>query len=488
MNLQSLYDKTNPVSISKYSEQLIGKTFDQVLQDYFKEEMDLYLEARKKFNNPRTKGSLGNLIEEYFFGYLPNSSPEPDFPEAGVELKVSPYEITKTGKVRAGERLVLGMIPNNAPIPNSFDESAAYKNLELMLLILYFRTKGQDRVEHPINYSQLISIDSEALAKDLEIIKSDYEIIASKIQEGRAHELSEADTMYLGAATKGATAKKSLQNQYYNSQVKAKRRAFSLKQGYMSSFINEYIIKDISTYDEITEEKLSKEEFEKLVLNKIDMYSGWSETELRKEFDLNNISSKSIFATIALEILGVHSENAEEFEKSNTEVKTIRVEENGSVRESMSFPSISFEEFAKEEWEDSILYDYFSETRFLFVVFNKINGEYYLERALFWNMPVEDLEGPGKNDWLRAQLTVKDGVKFRLSGKTVLNTLPKMSNTEIFHLRPHTRLSAYYLPSLNNYSRGDIEKHADRLPNGDYMTKQSFWLNNRYVKKQIVEN
>ena len=487
MDLKSLYDKTDPVSISKYSEQLIGKTFNQVLQEYFVEDVELYLEAKKKFNNPRTKGSLGNLIEEYFFGYQPNSSPEPDFPEAGVELKVSPYEITKTGKIRAGERLVLGMIPNTAPISSDFKGSAAYKNLELMLLILYFRTKGQDRVEHPINYSQLISINSEALEKDLEIIKSDYDIIAKKIQDGRAHELSEADTMYLGAATKGATAKKSLQNQYYNPKIQAKRRAFSLKQGYMSSFINEYIIQNISTYDEITDEKLTKEKFEQLVLSKIDSYSGWSETELRKEFDLMEVSSKSIFSTIALEILGVHSENAEEFEKSNTEVKTIRVEENGSIKENMSFPAISFEQFVKEEWEDSILYDYFSETRFLFVVFNKIDGEYHLNRAVFWHMPVSDLDGAGKTDWLKAQQTVKDGVKFRISGTRVFNTLPNQSETEIFHLRPHTNLSAYYLPSLDGYTRGDIEKHGDRLPNGDYMTKQSFWLNKDYVKKQIEE-
>ena len=198
-----------------------------------------------------------------------------------------------------------------------------------------------------------------------------------------------------------------------------------------------------------------------------------------------DVSSKSIFSTLALEILGVHTENAEEFEKSNTEIKTIRVEENGSIKESMSFPAISFEEFATEEWEDSILYDYFSETRILFVVFNKKDGEYYLNRALFWHMPLPDLDGPGMKDWLRAQQVVREGVGFRLSGLRMFNTLPNQSETEIFHLRPHTNLSAYYLPSLKGYIRGDIEKHADRLPNGDYMTKQSFWLNKDYVKKQI---
>src|SRR5699024_9901596 len=156
------------------------------------------------------------------------NSTEPDFPEAGVELKVTPYEETKTGLIRAGERLVLGMIPNNEPVPDTFEESSAYKMLETMLLILYLRDRELERVEYPIHYSQLVSINSEVLKKDLEIIMSDYKIIRDKIKQGRAHELSEADTMYLGAATKGATAKKSLQSQYYNPDVKAKRRAFSL--------------------------------------------------------------------------------------------------------------------------------------------------------------------------------------------------------------------------------------------------------------------
>lgn len=37
------------------------------------------------------KGAVGTVIEESWFGYTPNSESEPDFPEAGVELKVTPY-------------------------------------------------------------------------------------------------------------------------------------------------------------------------------------------------------------------------------------------------------------------------------------------------------------------------------------------------------------------------------------------------------------
>ena len=37
------------------------------------------------------KGAVGSVLEESWFGYSINSESEPDFPEAGVELKATPY-------------------------------------------------------------------------------------------------------------------------------------------------------------------------------------------------------------------------------------------------------------------------------------------------------------------------------------------------------------------------------------------------------------
>ena len=45
--------------------------------------------------------------------------------------------------------------------------------------------------------------------------RQDYKVISDKIKAGIAHELSESDTMYLGACTKGANAEKSTVPQYY---------------------------------------------------------------------------------------------------------------------------------------------------------------------------------------------------------------------------------------------------------------------------------
>ena len=69
------------------------------------------------------KGAIGTVIEESWFGYTPNSESEPDFPEAGVELKVTPYLRGKNG-IRAKERLVCNIINYMEEYDKTFQTSA----------------------------------------------------------------------------------------------------------------------------------------------------------------------------------------------------------------------------------------------------------------------------------------------------------------------------------------------------------------------------
>lgn len=118
-----LYDDTNPIKILEYAQKLIGLRFLDILEQNIKNSKQYnFNEEIEVYNNPRKKGSLGNLLEEHYFFYKPNNSPEPDFEKAGVELKTTPYEKTKKG-LRAGERLVISMIPNNEPIDTEFKGS-----------------------------------------------------------------------------------------------------------------------------------------------------------------------------------------------------------------------------------------------------------------------------------------------------------------------------------------------------------------------------
>lgn len=58
----------------------------------------------------RNKGNLGQMIEECYFHYKCNNDARPDFAEAGVELKVTPYKQYQNGSLSAKERLILTMI------------------------------------------------------------------------------------------------------------------------------------------------------------------------------------------------------------------------------------------------------------------------------------------------------------------------------------------------------------------------------------------
>ena len=68
-------------------------------------------------------------------------------------------------------------------------------------------------------------------ANDAQQFEQDWNVIVNKIRNCEAHLLSESDTKYLGACTKGSTALKSFRQQSCGPE--AKQRAFSFKTQFM---------------------------------------------------------------------------------------------------------------------------------------------------------------------------------------------------------------------------------------------------------------
>lgn len=487
-NLNLPYDETSATSIEAYSKKAMNRSFRDILMHA--PNLDKDLESLiAYYDNPRGKGGLGNLIEKYFFFYEPNSDSAADFPLAGVELKVTPYQKLKNKNVyRSGERLVISMIPYSLPLSLNIEDSHIMEKIDLILLMLYMREEEKKRTEYLITHSQLFSITSKLLEEDFKIIKEDYKKIVTKIQNGEAHLLSESDTNYLAASTKGSTAKKSLQPQYYNPDIKAKRRAFSFKQGFMTYIINNYIFKGKETYESIIHEpeELTHLTFDEIVINKLNAYIGYTESQLINTFNIKS-KAKNILSTLAFRMLGITSNNAEEFVKSNTVVKTIRVEQNGSIREHMSFPTFKIKELLEEEWEDSWFYDYFSETKFLFIVYKHDGEEYVFSGSKFWNFPIELLEGAAKEDWIKVRDSYKN-ISFYPKKNQVSNSLPKPNDVNIAFSKLHIGETAHIIDGIG-YGKGleNYERYTDTLPNGDRMPIQSFWLKKKFIAEQIKE-
>ena len=476
------YDPTNPQSIERYAVQLENKTFLDVVTD----KENVSSDAVEAYANKLRKGGLGNLLEEVYFGYKANSNQEADFPEAGVELKATPYEVTQKGELRAGERLVLTMINYDSPIELEFYKSHAWEKMRLILLIYYWRNKElNSNLLYKIGYVKLFTPPEE----DLEIIKKDYDYIVNTIKDGRAHELSEGDTMYLGACTKGATAEKSTVPQYYGDNIPARKRAFCFKNSYMTYVLNHYIAGKSSDNSSLKAATgLKEKSFEEILSGSVGNYVGKSDKELCEKFGREYNNNKAQWNDLAYKILGIRDEHADEFEKANIKVKTIRIEENNTIRESMSFPPFKFLDLVEEEYEDSALHDYFEETRLFFFVWKRDGDVYRVKGCLLWNMPHFDLDVTVRKEWEQYKRIIQYGVQFtkcvdNVGKVSFKNNLPNKSETEIIHVRPHATKAAYRFKDGKEY--GNVERDANVLPSGEYMTTQSFWINNNYILKQL---
>lgn len=212
-----------------------------------------------------------------------------------------------------------------------------------------------------------------------------------------------------------------------------------------------------------------------------------SDKELCERFGREYNNNKAQWNDLACKILGIRDERADEFEKANIKVKTIRIEENNTMRESMSFPPFRFMDLVGEEYDDSFLHDYFEETQFFFCL-EKDGDVYRVKGCQLWNMSHSDLEITVRKEWERYQRIIKYGIEFQKcvdsKGKiSFKNNLPNKSETEIIHIRPHATKAAYRFNNGEEY--GNVERDANVLPNGEYMTTQSFWINNSYILEQI---
>lgn len=180
----------------------------------------------------KNKGGLGGFVEEHIFGYKANSDENPDFIDAGIELKVTPVKKNQDGTISSKERLVLNMINYKAEAATTFLTSSFYKKNKRLLIWFYLYSIGAHPSEFEITDYDLFEFENSLQCK---VIERDWNLIHKKIVEGKAHEISESDTEFLAACTKGANSK--VLTEQYNSPIKAKPRAYSFKQSFIPIFI-----------------------------------------------------------------------------------------------------------------------------------------------------------------------------------------------------------------------------------------------------------
>jgi DNA mismatch repair protein MutH len=454
------YNPKDKNSVINFAKLLEGKSLSQII-------------GHEILNhNISGKGNFGQLLEKFYFRYNPNSKSEADFFEIGMELKSSPLKQLRNNEYRSKERLVLNIINYIEVVNQEFEESDFWKKNSNLLLVFYLHQAGVEVIDYVI---KLVNEWNFPIV-DLEIIKKDWEFIKNKIAEGKAHELSEGDTFYLGACTKGATASSVRLQPFSN--IQAKQRAFSLKQGYVNHIIASIskdklgvfgkLIPSASTIKDLT--------IEDVVLSKFKPYYGKDAVEILSILKTAlNPKAKSFLANLTKIILGIELEQKiEEFEKAEIIVKTVRLKENNLPQEDISFPSFKYEELINEEWEDSNFKDIL-EHKFLFVFFQINCANLILKKVTFWNMPHSDIL-EAKKVWEKTKELVSNGkIVKKVIGNRRHTNFPNKSFSSVSHVRPHASNAADTFPLP---VRDKLTKEAE-------YTKHSFWINNTYIRDAI---
>ena len=451
----------NRQEIELISKSAIGKSINDILNE------EVVTIEDKEAN----KGGLGQLVEKYLFGMDNNSDSEPDFMPAGIELKVTPYKVLKDGRLSAKERLVLNIIDYETEYKNTFRNSHFWYKNNAIQLLWYLYEENKDKKDLKITHEKLLELVN---SEDLVQIEEDWNNIINKIKAGKAHEISEADTMYLGACPKGANAN-SVRKQPFSA-LPAMQRAFCFKNSYMTQLVRKYI-GDYSDVEKVL--KNTTDTFNNFVNNVINKYKGKSQSELINIFNIDS-SSKNINGIIVSRMFNVNGRLAdtEEFQKANIIPRTIRIEENGKIKESLPFPAFKFTDIIKEEWNNCKLKEDLETTKYMFFVFKKENNDYIFKGIKLWNMPQLDIDTYVKNMWINTYNVIKSGNIIKSIDNGIRKTnFPGISDNKVCHVRPHARDSkdTYPLPV------------KDILTGVSEYTKQCFWLNNTYIEDILEE-
>ena len=464
------YDKSSPESILSHARLLLGKSI-----------RNLHPSAKLYSDG---KGGLGQTIEKYHFGYMPNDDAAPDFAEAGVELKCLRLKELRDGSMVSRDRLVLNIINYMEEYSKTFETSSFTHKNALLLLMFCLHVHGVSELDFLFKIIRLWQIPEE----DLKIFIDDWTIIHDKIVNGLAHELSEGDTLYLAACRKGKGHDGDKRSQPGSSTL-ADQRAYSIKIAYLNHIILDSIShtemvdgvtmtlkqrraiekkKGVGSIVKSIKDYRQGETFEQLVKRRFTPFIGMSVRAIAKKLNATiSTSPKAISYSICRAILGVKELRIAEFEKADLQLKTIRLEPNGNLKEAMSFQSIKYKEIINEEdWNESDWYRTIATQRFLFIVFRKVkNGspsDAVLERVFFWAMPQTDIDS-AEAFWRDTRDKVRAGDYTHFI---------KSSEHPVCHVRPKAK---------------NAEDTTD-TPQGGKAKKLCYWLNRNYILGVVKKN
>lgn len=448
-------------SISSHALSLRGATIRDVVA---------HLEAHDLVNGEdrrRTKGDVGLLVERYF-GLKQANDSSPDLSEAGVEIKTIPVKISRGRRV-AKEPTSIKMIDYSAISKEEWDTASVRPKLQTILFVPWEVAPSYDDCQflRPFIWSPT--------RMDWNVFERDWHGIQTRILAGEAHILSERHSLALAARRKGSSGET---RQQPFSSIVAPSRAFALKTTFTNQLLEEFSFKQ--KFESLAKGMAHLDaDWESEVIHHLKRFDGQTLASVQVALGIQGAPGKSLASSIVRRALGLTKLNAKiaEFERHGVELKVLNINPvTGRLNESVSFPAFSFAEFARENWEGSDLMNLVDRICFVPTYGERAVSQHRraLGKPFFWS-PTDEQWTTIEAEWRQYQGDIIDGkaaysnVPTATGGSRRANALKSESETRIIHIRPHAANAA----------------DTDLDPQGNPVTRQSFWLNKAFVAELV---
>lgn len=471
-------------------DKVVGKTLGQI------DKNNVFDKTKEK---PKITGIAGDVIEQSVFGYQADTKQEADLLIDGrsVELKTtglkksSPKSKSKYALEAKEPMSITAVSVDKIGSQDNFYESTLWHKLEELLLVYYLydsdkTVKASEYSNFPIQGYQFLIFSEE----DKKVLENDWKIVRDFVRNVEKNALDKSIEF-------PKISKLRTEMSYMDTAPKYPHPPrFRLTRSYVSTIVQQHLGKDFKPL--YPDKEFTSIEGLKDILEKLGkQFIGKSIKEIANELNVpmklakNGKVSKSISSIVVAKMFSKKAQKIEKialFNKFGIKSKTIVQTRTGGRTEDTKLLMVDFSEITDTtvQFEDSTLYSFFSEQKFLFSIFEEVNPDRY-ENNVFKGFKLISFEDKFIEDtvrlvWDRTRSLILDKklelvIKKDKKGQPILNkkglieeapNFPKAGECDVF---------------LRGSGKDSTEKTFEI--NGLRMYPQFYWIKGSYLVKML---
>lgn len=479
---------------------------------FFKEELELllgncvgktlgFLDRRNVFSKtegkPKITGIAGDVVEQSILGLKQNSRQEADLvvDEKAIELKTTGLLIdTKNGGYKAKEPCTITAVSIGSIENEKFPTSAFWHKANSILFVYYLYSKKPPVPSWEYSDFKVISYQFYIPSvNDRLRMVNDWTIVRDFLNEARKKDKPEEEYPKLSTIARTELVVLDIAPKYPNPP------RFRIKQKYMTVIVKQHFGDRRNALEEIPEVFAGYEDVYHKLKEIADKDRGKNVEQLVQEYSIpvKEKISKSVTEQIVVRMFGGTASKigkVELFSAFGLKAKSVAVNKNGGKTEDMKILPVDFDEVCSDtEFEDSQLYHYFADNKFVCVMFQEreydSKGQAVFAKNEFLGFKVltfEDtfIETEVRKTWDRIRHLIKynelvDVIQKRKDGSVMYNKNGTVSTAPNF---PKSEEGVIF---LRGTGKDSSEKRL--VINGIRMLYQNYWIKGTYITNELKD-